>query len=169
MIDPRIEIYDMIWEISNKLNELTMKLSEIPHELEEYDMNFYGPCEGDYMHPDTPTHPCPEGFSPDAYWDAAMQCWMEPSQWEWDEHDMYGNAATDYTYNVEGGEWEWSDEPDWSNDYSWEMDPMDDYSDGDMEMHMHEDGTEHAHEGGDMPHDHDGEEMPEGEKPAEEK
>ena len=167
MIDPRIEIYDMIWDISNKLNELTMKLSEIPHEIEEYEMNFHMPCEGDYMHPDTPTHAKPEGFGEDAYWDAPMQVWMEPSQWEWDEHDMFGNGATDYCYDGDAEEWMWSEEPDWSNDYHWEMDHGIEYDstsgdDMDPDMHMHEDGMEHSHEGGDMPHDHN-----EGEKPEE--
>lgn len=101
-----------------------MKLSEIPHDIEEYDMNFHGPCEGDYMHPDTPTHAKPEGFGDEAYWDAPCQVWMEPSQWEWDEHDMFGNAATDYCYDCETSEWDYSEEPDWSNEYTWEYDTL---------------------------------------------
>ena len=119
------------------------------------------------MHPDTPNHAKPEGFGEDAYWDAPMQVWMEPSQWEWDEHDMFGNGATDYCYDGDAEEWMWSEEPDWSNDYHWEMDHGIEYDstsgdDMDPDMHMHEDGMEHSHEGGDMPHDND-----EGEKPEE--
>jgi|TARA_B110000908_G_scaffold145700_1_gene176173 hypothetical protein len=122
MHDPRIEVMDMIWNIRNQLNDLELKISEIPHEVEEYDFPLHAPVDGDYMHPDTPTHPCPPEFGDDAYWDSGYQCWMMPSVWEWDEHDNYANMDTDMNWMPEDEEWMQSpDMDDWSNEYDCEM------------------------------------------------
>ena len=59
MLDPRIDIANMLYELREKLNELECKLWEIPHHEEpvaEYDAVYTAPQSGDYMHPDTPTH-----------------------------------------------------------------------------------------------------------------
>jgi hypothetical protein len=118
MNDPRIEVMDMIWDIRNRLNDLEAIIANIPHEVEEYDYPLHPPVEGDYMHPDTPTHPCPPDFGEDAYWDSGYQCWMMPSEWDWDQHDNYANMDTDMNWMPEDEEWMQDPEhDDWSNEY----------------------------------------------------
>ena len=54
MLDPRIDLANMLFEMREKLNEIEMKLWEIPHHeepVEEYEAVFTAPAEGDYMHP----------------------------------------------------------------------------------------------------------------------
>jgi hypothetical protein len=68
------------------------------------------------MHPDTPTHDKPEGFSDAAYWDNCCQCWMEPTVWEWDEYNYCDNANTAVSYESESNTW--VETSDWSNDYA---------------------------------------------------
>jgi hypothetical protein len=46
---------------------------------------------------------------------------------------MYGNCATDYCYDGDSAEWIQSDEPDWSNEYTWEYDIEDMGPEGDIE------------------------------------
>jgi len=119
MLDPRIDLANMLFEMREKLNEIEMKLWEIPHHeepVEEYEAVFTAPAEGDYMHPDTPTHERPEGFSDAAYWDSCCQCWMEPTAWEWDTHNYCDNANCDVSYDMEANTW--VDTQDWSNGYA---------------------------------------------------
>jgi len=122
MNDPRIEVMDSIWEIRNMLNDLEAKIAAIPHEVEEYEHEFHAPVTGDYMHADTPTHPCPPEFGADAYWDTAYQCWMMPSALEWDEHDNYANMDTDMNWMPADEEWmQMPEHDDWSNEYDCDM------------------------------------------------
>ena len=119
MLDPRIELANMLHELREKLNEVEMKLWEIPHHeepVQEYEAVFTAPAEGDYMHPDTPTHDRPEGFSDAAYWDNCCQCWMEPTTWEWDEYNYCDNANSSISYESESNTW--VEGNDWSNDYA---------------------------------------------------
>jgi hypothetical protein len=119
MLDPRLDIANMLYELREKLNELECKLWEIPHHqepVEEYEAVFTAPKSGDYMHPDTPTHEKPEGFSDAAYWDSCCQCWMEPTQWDWDEYNYCDNANADISYNCESNSW--VEGEDWSNHYA---------------------------------------------------
>ena len=119
MLDPRIDLANMLFEMREKLNEIEMKLWSIPHHEEpvhEYEAVFTAPAEGDYMHPDTPTHERPEGFSDMAYWDSCMQCWMEPTTHEWDHHNYCDNANCDVSYNMEANTW--VEGNDWSNHYA---------------------------------------------------
>ena len=119
MLDPRIDLANMLHELREKLNEVEMKLWEIPHHAEpvqEYEAVFTAPAEGDYMHPDTPTHDKPEGFSDAAYWDNTCQCWMEPTVWEWDEYNYCDNANTSVSYESESNTW--VETNDWSNGYA---------------------------------------------------
>ena len=119
MLDPRIDLANMLHELREKLNEVEMKLWEIPHHAEpvqEYEAVFTAPAIGDYMHPDTPTHDKPEGFSDAAYWDNCCQCWMEPTVWEWDEYNYCDNANTAVSYESESNTW--VETSDWSNGYA---------------------------------------------------
>lgn len=119
MLDPRIDLANMLHELREKLNEVEMKLWEIPHHaepVEEYEAVFTAPAEGDYLHPDTPTHEKPEGFSDAAWWDSCMQAWMEPTPYEWDEYDYCGNADSNTSYESESNTW--VEGNDWSNDYA---------------------------------------------------
>jgi hypothetical protein len=119
MLDPRIDLANMLHELREKLNEVEMKLWEIPHHAEpvqEYEAVFTAPAVGDYMHPDTPTHDKPEGFSDAAYWDNCCQCWMEPTVWEWDEYNYCDNANTTVSYESESNTW--VETSDWSNGYA---------------------------------------------------
>ena len=119
MLDPRIDLANMLHELREKLNEVEMKLWEIPHHeepVQEYEAVFTAPAEGDYMHPDTPTHDRPEGFSDAAYWDNCCQCWMEPTVWEWDEYNYCDNANTSVSYESESNSW--VETNDWSNGYA---------------------------------------------------
>lgn len=119
MLDPRIDLANMLHELREKLNEVEMKLWDIPHHaepVEEYEAVFTAPAEGDYLHPLTPTHEKPEGFSDAAYWDECCQCWMEPTPYEWDEHNIYGNAHCDLSFECESNTW--VEGADWSNHYA---------------------------------------------------
>jgi hypothetical protein len=119
MLDPRIELANMVFEMREKLMEIEMKLWDIPHHEEpvaEYDAVFTAPAEGDYLHPMTPTHEKPEGFGMDAYWDECMQCWMEPTPYEWDEYNYCCNANCDVSYDMEANTW--VEGEDWSNHYA---------------------------------------------------
>lgn len=121
MLDPRIDLANMLHELREKLNNIEMKLWEIPHHqepVEEYDAVFTAPAEGDYLHPATPTHHKPEGFSDAAYWDECCQCWMEPTQWEWDTYNYCDNANASVSYECESNTW--VEGSDWSNDYATE-------------------------------------------------
>jgi len=119
MLDPRIDLANMLHELREKLNQIEMKLWEIPHHqepVEEYEAVFTAPAEGDYLHPMTPTHEKPEGFSDAAYWDECCQCWMEPTQWEWDTYNYCDNANASVSYECESNTW--VEGSDWSNDYA---------------------------------------------------
>lgn len=119
MLDPRIDLANMLHELREQLNKVEMKLWEIPHHaepVEEYEAVFTAPAEGDYLHPLTPTHEKPEGFSDAAYWDDCVQCWMEPTVWEWDEYNYCDNANSSVSYDCEGNTW--VEGSDWSNDYA---------------------------------------------------
>lgn len=119
MLDPRIDLANMLHELREKLNQIEMKLWEIPHHqepVEEYEAVFTAPAEGDYLHPATPTHHKPEGFSDAAYWDECCQCWMEPTQWEWDTYNYCDNANASVSYECESNTW--VEGSDWSNDYA---------------------------------------------------
>ena len=119
MLDPRIDLANMLHELREKLNEVEMKLWDIPHHaepVEEYEAVFTAPAEGDYLHPLTPTHEKPEGFSDAAYWDECTQCWMEPTTWEWDTYNYCDNANASVSYECESNTW--VEGNDWSNDYA---------------------------------------------------
>jgi len=121
MLDPRQEIMEMIHGVRESLNALEMKLWEIPHHepVEEYEEVFVAPAVGDYMHPSTPTHPCPEGLGDGAYWDECCQCWMQPNEYEWDDSNLLTNYHTDMTYLPEHGNvWVEESANDWSNGYA---------------------------------------------------
>lgn len=121
MLDPRQEIMEMIHGVRESLNALEMKLWEIPHHepVEEYEEVFVAPAVGDYMHPSTPTHPCPEGLGEGAYWDECCQCWMQPNEYEWDDSNLLTNYHTDMTYLPEHGNvWVEESTSDWSNGYA---------------------------------------------------
>ena len=121
MLDPRQEIMEMIHGVREQLNKLEMKLWEIPHheEPEQYAEVFVAPAVGDYMHPSTPTHPCPEGLGEGAYWDECCQCWMAPNEYEWDDSNLFTNYHTDMTYLPEHGNvWVPESANDWSNGYA---------------------------------------------------
>ena len=115
------EIMEMIHSVREQLSKLEMKLWEIPHheEPEQYDNVFVAPAVGDYLHPATPTHPCPEGLGEGAYWDECCQCWMAPNDYEWDEYNLFTNYHTDMTYLPEHGNvWVEESVNDWSNAYA---------------------------------------------------
>ena len=134
MLDPRIDLANMLYELREKLNEVEMKLWEIPHHqepVEEYEAVFTAPAEGDYLHPYTPSHEKPEGFSDEAYWDSCCQCWMEPTQWEWDEHNYCDNANTSISYDCTSSTW--VEGSDWSNDYATDW-----YDYGNVDVHHEE-------------------------------
>ena len=140
MLDPRIELANMLYEMKEKLNEIEMKLWTIPHHEEpvaEYEAVFTAPAEGDYLHPATPTHPAPEGFSETAYWDQVCQAWMEPTQYEWDEHNYCDNANADVSYDAV--ESTWTEGNDWSNDFASEWY---DFSEGNVVVDTAEVSTE---------------------------
>ena len=129
MLDPRIDLANMLHELREQLNKVEMKLWEIPHHeepVEEYEAVFTAPAEGDYLHPYTPTHERPEGFSEEAYWDSCMQAWMEPTPYEWDEYNYCCNADCNTSYDCESNAW--VEGNDWSNDYAseWYDMPMED-------------------------------------------
>ena len=137
MLDPRIELANLIFELREKLNRVEMKLWEIPHHaepVETYDAVYSAPAEGDYMHPMTPTHHKPEGFSDMAYWDECYQCWMEPTPYEWDEHNYCGNTNCDLSYSMESNEW--IEGEDWSNDYA-------SYLEADVHVEEHHEEVHH--------------------------
>jgi len=116
-MDPRIELENMIWEVREKLNQIEMKLWEVPHTVETYEAPFVAPVEGDYMHPETPTHPCPEELGEEAYYDTACQGWMQPTEDEADEHNLTANMNTDMNYDSEANVWVEDSTNDWSNDF----------------------------------------------------
>jgi hypothetical protein len=119
MLDPRIDLANMLHELREKLNHIEMKLWEIPHHqepVEEYEAVFTAPVQGDYLHPLTPTHEKPEAFSDAAYWDECTQCWMEPTTWEWDTYNYCDNANANVSYECESNTW--VEGNDWSNDYA---------------------------------------------------
>ena len=123
MDDPRLHAFEMIANIRNSLNDLEVKLGEIPHEVETYTAPFVAPVEGDYLHPHTPTHECPDNYTEGSYWDSASQAWMMPSADEWDEDDVYANYHTNMNYvtnvaTLTDGEWVHTVENDWSNEYT---------------------------------------------------
>jgi hypothetical protein len=128
MLDPRLEIENLIYDIRAKLIDLEHKVMEIPHSEmpDAYEFMYHAPTSGDYMHSSTPTHEKPEGFGDGAYWDEVCQCWMEPTPYEWDEHNYCCNADTHS--NFENGEWNYTEHDDWSN--TW----LDDHGWNDMEM-----------------------------------
>ncbi len=149
MLDPRIDLANMLFEMREKLNEIEMKLWEIPHHeepVEEYEAVFTAPAEGDYMHPYTPTHEKPEGFSDMAYWDSCMQCWMEPTAWEWDEHNYCDNANCDISYDMTANTW--VETQDWSNGYA---DDWYDYPESNVEFVEGEVHHDEHHEMKDAP------------------
>ena len=116
-MDPRIDVMNMIWEVREKLNQLEMKLWEIPHTVETYEAPFVAPVEGDYMHPETPTHPCPVELGEEAYYDTACQGWMQPTADEHDEYNLTANMNTDMNYDCEANVWVEDSTNDWSNDF----------------------------------------------------
>ena len=122
MLDPRQEIMEMIHGVREQLNKLEMKLWEIPHNEEPtllYEEVFVPPVVGDYMHPSTPTHQCPEGLGEGAYWDECCQCWMAPNEYDWDDSNLFTNYHTDMTYLPEHGNvWVEESANDWSNSYA---------------------------------------------------
>jgi hypothetical protein len=117
-MDPRIELENMIWEMREKLNQIEMKLWEIPHAVETYEAPFVAPVEGDYMHPETPTHPCPVELGEEAYYDTACQGWMQPSEDEADEYNVYANMNTDMNFDTEANVWIEDATNDWSNEFN---------------------------------------------------
>ena len=143
MLDPRQEIMEMIHGVRESLNALEMKLWEIPHHepVETYEEVFVAPVEGDYLHPSTPTHPCPEGLGEGAYWDECCQAWMAPNELPWDDSNLLTNYHTDMTYLPEHGNvWVPESTNDWSNDYAseWYVAPteiVEEYVD-DQPMHV---------------------------------
>ena len=122
MLDPRQEIMEMIHSVREQLNKLEMKLWEIPHDDEPialYTEVFVAPVVGDYLHPSTPTHQCPEGLGEGAYWDECCQCWMAPNEYEWDDSNLFTNYHTDMTYlPTDGNVWVEESVNDWSNSYA---------------------------------------------------
>ena len=139
MLDPRIDLANMLHELREKINQVEMKLWEIPHHqepVEEYEAVFTAPAEGDYLHPMTPTHEKPEGFSDAAYWDECCQCWMEPTQWEWDTYNYCDNANASVSYECESNTW--VEGSDWSNDYATEWYDYDSSSTVFVEEHHEE-------------------------------
>lgn len=78
MHDPRNDIQMMLNDLRNKIMEIEMMMWSIPHTEEHYENPYMPPVQGDYLHPDTPTHDKPEYMSDNAYWDPAMQLWNEP-------------------------------------------------------------------------------------------
>ncbi len=119
MLDPRIDLANMLHELREKLNNIEMKLWEIPHHqepVETYEAVFTAPAQGDYLHPLTPTHEKPEAFSDAAYWDDCCQCWMEPTTMEWDTYNYCDNANASVSYECESNTW--VEGNDWSNDYA---------------------------------------------------
>ena len=120
MIDPRLEIMEMLHEMKQTMQQIEDKLAEIPREDEdtsEYDAHYVAPVEGDYMHPHTATHPCPEGFGSGAYWDHCLQCWMMPNRCEDDSLNLSTNMDPDMTWSEDEEDWVEQDEDDWSNEY----------------------------------------------------
>ena len=121
MLDPRMAIMDMIHDVREKLNAIEMNLWEIPHQepVETYDEVFVAPATGDYLHPLTPSHPCPEGLGEGAYWEECCQAWMVANDFPWDEYSLSTNYNTDMTYLPEHGNvWVSESTNDWSNDYA---------------------------------------------------
>ena len=136
MLDPRIEIMEMMHELRMLMMAMEEKISTIPHEaepVEEYEHVYHAPVEGDYIHPMTPSHPCPEGFGEGAYWDEVYQCWMMPNHYEEDVCNLSTNLDTDMTWSSDNDSWEHMPENDWSNDYDVFMDEVEE-----MEEEMHE-------------------------------
>jgi|TARA_B110000259_G_scaffold188296_1_gene246322 hypothetical protein len=126
-LDPRLKIEQMIYDIRGMLLDIEHTLGNIPHEaeaLEDYSVVFTESTEGDYIHPETPTHPCPEGFGEDAYWDCIYQCWMMPNDIEEDEYNLSTNIDTDACYDAVANEWMRCEEDDWSNDWTAYMAPI---------------------------------------------
>jgi len=126
-LDPFLKIEQMIYDIRGMLLDIEHTLGNIPHEeevLEDYSVVFTESTEGDYIHPETPTHPCPEGFGEDAYWDCIYQCWMMPNDIEEDEYNLSTNIDTDACYDAVANEWMRCEEDDWSNDWTAYMAPI---------------------------------------------
>lgn len=120
-LDPRLKIEQMIYDIRGMLLDIEHTLGQIPHKeenVEDYSVVFVESTEGDYIHPETPTHPCPEGFGEEAYWDCIYQCWMQPNDMEEDEYNLSTNIDTDACYDPVAGEWIRTEEDDWSNDWT---------------------------------------------------
>ena len=115
-LDPRIEISNALYEVKAKISELEEMLWAIPHQEESYEHTFVAPTEGDYLHPHTPTHDKPEGFSDAAYWDSCCQAWIEPTPYEWDEYNYVVNVDTTQSYDAVANTWVEGD--DWSNNYA---------------------------------------------------
>jgi hypothetical protein len=139
-LDPRLKIEHLLYDIRGMLLDIEHTLGNIPHEeenVEDYSVVFVESTEGDYIHPETPTHPCPEGFGEDAYWDCIYQCWMQPNDMEEDEYNLATNIDTDACYDTVAGEWMRTEEDDWSNEYASYMAPIEE-----MEEEMsHEEPT----------------------------
>jgi len=115
-LDPRIEISNALYEVKAKISELEEMLWAIPHQEESYEHTFVAPTEGDYLHPHTPTHDKPAGFSDAAYWDSCCQAWIEPTPYEWDEYNYVVNVDTTQSYDAVANTWVEGD--DWSNNYA---------------------------------------------------
>lgn len=103
MKDPRFEITKMISDIRKQLIEIEMTMWQIPHGEEnedDYEETFVPPIEGEYNHPETPTHEPPEEMGDDCTWNAATQLYESTEDWddedwdddeddeEWDDDDL---------------------------------------------------------------------------------
>jgi hypothetical protein len=123
-LDPRLKITQTLYDIKGMLLDIEHSLGNIPHEEEKFEdySIVYTPCtEGDYIHPETPTHECPEGFGEEAYWDCIYQCWMMPNSDDEDEYNLATNIDTDANYDVVADEWMRTEENDWSNTWTEHM------------------------------------------------
>lgn len=118
--DPRAEALIQIYELRIKLNNLEELIGSIPHAKETYDVPFVGAQPGDYMHPETATHPIPAQLTVlgdgAANWDSAYQCWVQPNSDENDPYSIAGNLNPNMSYDNELEEWQDTGE-DWSNNY----------------------------------------------------
>ena len=121
MLDPRIAIMDMIHGVREQLNQIEMQLWDLPHNepVAEYEEVFVAPVTGDYLHPSTPTHPCPEDLGSGAYWDECCQAWMVANDHAWDYNNISTNYNTDMSFLPNSGNvWVAESADDWSNNYA---------------------------------------------------
>lgn len=121
MLDPRIAIMDMIHDVREQLNQIEMQLWDLPHNepVAEYEEVFVAPVTGDYLHPSTPTHPCPEDLGTGAYWDECCQAWMVANDYDWDDNNLSTNYNTDMSFLPNSGNvWVAESADDWSNNYA---------------------------------------------------